>query len=180
MHYSHLAMKRLVICAILIALGVILSGLLSIPVLPLGAYTLKIGFGALPTIVAAVLYGPIYGGMVGAAVDILQALLFPMGAYIPLYTISGMLLGVLPGLFFIKKQDPSFLRLLLAISISQIIASVLLNSLWFSLLQGIPYFLIIVPRAINQAVMIPIYALLIFLIMRLLKKNAIMPERFKP
>ncbi len=45
----------LVTCAMLTALGVVLGGLLSIPAMPLGSYSLKIGFGALPVIVVRAL-----------------------------------------------------------------------------------------------------------------------------
>ena len=37
--------RRLAFCALFTALGVVLGGLLSIPAMPLGSYTLKIGLG---------------------------------------------------------------------------------------------------------------------------------------
>lgn len=43
--------RRLAFCALFTALGVVLGGLLSIPAMPLGSYTLKIGLGVLPVIV---------------------------------------------------------------------------------------------------------------------------------
>ena len=89
------------------ALGVVLGGLLSIPAMPLGSYTLKIGLGVLPVIVTAVLYGPLYGGTVGALTDLLQALIFPKGAYMPWFTVIGALFGVIPGMFFVKSQKPT-------------------------------------------------------------------------
>ena len=82
--------RRLAFCALLTALGVVLGGLLSIPAMPLGSYTLKIGLGVLPVIVTAVLYGPLYGGTVGALTDLLQALIFPKGAYMPWFTVIGL------------------------------------------------------------------------------------------
>ena len=42
---NHQKIVRLVVCAMLTALGVVLGGLLSIPAMPFGSYTLKIGFG---------------------------------------------------------------------------------------------------------------------------------------
>ena len=63
---NHQKIVRLVVCAMLTALGVVLGGLLSIPAMPFGSYTLKIGFGVLPVIIAGVLYGPGYGAIVGA------------------------------------------------------------------------------------------------------------------
>ena len=47
---NHQKIVRLVVCAMLTALGVVLGGLLSIPAMPFGSYTLKIGFGVLPVI----------------------------------------------------------------------------------------------------------------------------------
>ena len=73
---NHQKIVRLVVCAMLTALGVVLGGLLSIPAMPFGSYTLKIGFGVLPVIIAGVLYGPGYGAIVGALCDLLQALIF--------------------------------------------------------------------------------------------------------
>ena len=99
--------RRLAYCALFTALGVVLGGLLSIPAMPLGSYTLKIGLGVLPVIVTAALYGPLYGGTVGALTDLLQALIFPKGAYMPWFTVIGALFGVIPGMFFVKGQKPT-------------------------------------------------------------------------
>ena len=86
----HSSILKLVVCGLLTALGVILGGLLSIPAMPFGSYTLKIGFGVLPVLLAGVLFGPVYGGIVGALTDLLQALLFPKGAYMPWFTLVGI------------------------------------------------------------------------------------------
>lgn len=40
---NHQKIVRLVVCAMLTALGVVLGGLLSTPAMPFGSYTLKIG-----------------------------------------------------------------------------------------------------------------------------------------
>ncbi len=162
--------KRIVICALLTALGVVLGGLLSIPAMPLGAYTLKIGLGVLPVILSGVLYGPVYGGMVGGLTDFLQAMIFPKGAYMPWFTVVGILFGLIPGLFFIKRQTPSFKRLFAAIATGQLIGSVGLNTALLVWLYGTPW-QIIYARLINQAVMIPLYTILIFYIVRFLKKG---------
>ena len=102
----HSSILKLVVCGLLTALGVILGGLLSIPAMPFGSYTLKIGFGVLPVLLAGVLFGPVYGGIVGALTDLLQALLFPKGAYMPWFTLVGIFFGLIPGLFFMRKQKP--------------------------------------------------------------------------
>ena len=103
---NHQKIVSLVVCAMLTALGVVLGGLLSIPAMPFGSYTLKIGFGVLPVIIAGVLYGPGYGAIVGALCDLLQALIFPKGAYMPWFTVVGALFGLYPGCSSLKGKRP--------------------------------------------------------------------------
>ncbi len=167
--------RRLVICAMLTALGVVLGGLLNIPAMPLGVYSLKIGFGALPVILAGVLFGPGYGAMVGGITDFLQALLFPKGAYVPFFTIVGTFFGLIPGLFFANGQEPKFGRILLAVATGQLVASVVLNTLLLIWLYSMPWETFI-PRIINQAVMIPVYSLLVYSSMRLIKQSGFAPR----
>ncbi len=167
---NHQKIVRLVVCAMLTALGVVLGGLLSIPAMPFGSYTLKIGFGVLPVIIAGVLYGPGYGAIVGALCDLLQALIFPKGAYMPWFTVVGALFGLIPGLFFIKRQTPTFLRILLAVAVGQIVGSVICNTLLVIWLYGSPW-QIVYARIINQAVMIPLYSALVYLCMKVIAKT---------
>ncbi|MDR0841032.1 MAG: folate family ECF transporter S component [Christensenellaceae bacterium] len=164
--------RKLVLCALLTALGVVLGGLLNIPAMPLGAYTLKIGMGMLPVLLAAVLYGPLYGGIVGGLTDLLQALIFPKGAYMPWFTVIGILFGILPGLFFSKGQEPKPGRLLLAVGTGQVVCSVVLNTLLLMWIYGSPY-QIVYARIVNQAVMIPLYTLILYYLIGLLRKSGV-------
>jgi len=164
--------RRTVACALFTALGVVLGGMLSIPAMPLGAYTLKIGFGVLPVILAAVLYGPGYGAAVGGLTDLLQALIFPKGGYVPWFTIVGALFGLIPGLFFTKGQRPTFPRIFAAVFSGQAVCSVALNTLLLMWLYGSPY-QIVYARLVNQAVMIPLYSVLVYYLIRLLKRGGV-------
>ncbi|MDL2235829.1 folate family ECF transporter S component [Christensenellaceae bacterium OttesenSCG-928-L17] len=158
--------RRLVLCGLFTALGVVLGGMLSVPAFVLGGYSVKIGLGVLPVLLSAVLYGPVYGGIVGALVDFLQAILFPKGAYMPWFTIVGALFGVVPGLFFLKKQAPTLRRLFSAVATGQLFCSVLCNTLLVSWLYGMPLLELMGVRLVNQAVMIPLYTLLLYLLFR--------------
>lgn len=164
--------RRLAYCALFTALGVVLGGLLSIPAMPLGSYTLKIGLGVLPVIVTAVLYGPLYGGTVGALTDLLQALIFPKGAYMPWFTVIGALFGVIPGIFFVKGQKPTLKRIFVAVFSGQTVCSVVLNTLLLMWLYGSPW-QIVYARLINQAVMIPLYTALVYYVVKLMDKCGI-------
>ena len=150
----------------------VLGGLLSIPAMPLGSYTLKIGLGVLPVIVTAVLYGPLYGGTVGALTDLLQALIFPKGAYMPWFTVIGALFGVIPGMFFVKGQKPTLKRIFVAVFSGQTVCSVVLNTLLLMWLYGSPW-QIVYARLINQAVMIPLYTALVYYVVKLMDKCGI-------
>ena len=124
--------RTLTALAMLIAIEVILSRFLSI-----NAWNIKIGFGFVPVVIAAVLYGPLAGGIVGALSDFIGALLFPIGTYFPGFTLSSFLMGVVFGLFLYKKQ--SWLQGLAAVGINQFILGLFLNTFWISVLYGSPY-----------------------------------------
>ncbi len=162
--------KRLVTCALLTAIAVLLSGPLSIPVFPLGIYSLKIGLGALPVILSGILFGPVYGGIAGGLTDILQFVSSPKGAYMPWFTIVGVLTGLLPALFFRLGQKATLPRLFFAVGTSQIFCSVICNTALLVLLYGVPLETILPLRVINQAVTIPVYVFLLYLLLPLLKK----------
>ncbi len=164
--------RRVVICAMLTALGTVLGGLLSVPAMPLGSYTLKIGLGVLPVIAAAVLYGPLYGGIVGGLTDLIQALVFPKGSYMPWFTVIGVLFGVVPGLFFMNGQRPTLKRIFAAVFTGQTVCSVLLNTMLLVWLYGSPW-QIVYARMVNQAVMIPMYTFLVYYIMRIMQRTGL-------
>lgn len=167
--------RRLCVCAMLVAIGVILSGVLSVPSFMLGQYSMKIGLGALATILAGVLYGAGYGAIVGALVDIIQAMLFPKGPYVPWFTIVAMFSGLIPGLFFMRRKHlPIWWVILIAVFAGQVTCSVFANSLLLVSLYNIPWEILITPRVINQAIMIPVYTVLIWAIIQLFAKTKLL------
>lgn len=161
--------QRLTFCALCIALSVLLGGLLKIPITLFGVYSVKLSFGIIPVYLAAILFGPLYGGMVGGLSDLLQAILFPMGGINPLFTLTGILFGVIPALFFRKEQKPGYLRLLLTVAVTQITCSVILNSLFLMISYGTPL-LVSAVRAVQQLVFIPIFALVLYVLFKALDR----------
>ena len=165
---ARVRLRRLVVSAMFVAVGVLLSG-------PLSLYfgTFKTGIETLPKILAGVLFGPLWGGLVGAVIDFLQAVLFPRGGYQPLFTVVAFFFGFIPGLFFRKGQTVTFLRLLLAIACGQIFASVLLNTTVLVILGYAKsgWWVTAGPRIINQAIMIPVYTVITHYIVLLIKKR---------
>lgn len=79
-----------------IGLSIVLQRFL---VIPFGVSSLyRLSLGNVPIIMASLFLGPIYGGIVGAASDLLGATLFPVGNLIIWPIISSTLYGVLPWL----------------------------------------------------------------------------------
>ena len=73
--------RTLTTLAMLIAIEVILSRFLSI-----NAWNIKIGFGFVPVLIAAILYGPLAGGLVGALSDFIGAV-SPLSASTSLFSV---------------------------------------------------------------------------------------------
>lgn len=143
---KRLTTKTLTAMGLLIALEIIFSRFLS-----LNAWNMKIGFSFVPVVVAALLFGPVSAGIVAALGDLMGALLFPIGAYFPGFTLTAFLTGLVFGLFLYKKQ--SFWRVLAAVLLHQWLLSWLLNSFWISVLYGSPYGPLLVTRTAQCAVL---------------------------
>ncbi|MDO4566303.1 MAG: ECF transporter S component, partial [Oscillospiraceae bacterium] len=63
--------KRLCYLGLLTAMQVVLSRFLSINIPPTAEYLIKIGFSFLPIGVAAILFGPLWGGACAALGDVI-------------------------------------------------------------------------------------------------------------
>ena len=155
--------RTLTLTALLAALEIVLSRFLSI-----SAWNTKIGFAFVPVVIAAILLGPLYAGIVGAAADFLGAILFPIGAYFPGFTLTAFLMGLCYGLFLYRNQ--SFPRILGAVAVHQLILSLLLNTLWISVLYGSPYAPLLVSRLPQCAILAAVQLAVIPLIARLLPR----------
>lgn len=153
----------LVTLALLIAMEIVLSRFLSI-----SAWNTKIGFSFVPIVIAAMLYGPVAGGIVAAAGDFIGALLFPIGAYFPGFTLTAFLTGVVFGLLL--HRNCSIPRIVAAVLINQCIFSLCLNTLWISILYGSPYGPLFVTRIAQTAILFAVQTVTIAAISRALPR----------
>ena len=153
--------RTLTTMALLTALEIVLSRFLSI-----SAWNTKIGFAFVPVALAAMLLGPVYAGIVGALADFVGAILFPVGAYFPGFTLTAFLMGACYGLFLYKKQ--SFPRILGAVALHQLALSLLLNTLWISILYGSPFYPLLLSRLPQCAILGAVQLVVIPLLAKLL------------
>ncbi|WP_294184105.1 folate family ECF transporter S component [uncultured Clostridium sp.] len=98
--------KFLVTTAVFIAIALVLRSF-SILIAAGGILTMRISFSAIFYVMPGLLFGPLYGGIAGGLVDILGYMIAPMGAYIPLLTITNIIAGFLPAVLWkrIKNTD---------------------------------------------------------------------------
>ena len=105
--------RDLTVMAALVAAEIVLSRFLSF-----SAWNMKIGFSFLPVAAAAMLLGPIPAGIVAALGDFIGAVLFPIGAYFPGFTLTAFLTGCCFGVFLFREQ--SLRRVLAAVAVNQL------------------------------------------------------------
>ena len=161
--------------AILIALTIILSRILSIRIPIGGAEGLRIGFGPLPVIFAGIFMGPLAGGIVGAIADLIGYFINPMGPYLPHFTLTAALRGIIPGqLIFLASRNRRAVgipSLFAAATITLIIVDIFLIPYFMEILFGLSRVVIIPPRIIQQASTIPVYTVLLYTLGRIMQKT---------
>ena len=141
--------QDVVISGLLIATDVVLTRFVSIQ-----AWQFRIGFGFVPIVLAGMMLGPFKAGIVAALADVLGATLFPAGTFFPGFTLTACFVGVLYGIFLYKKQNK--VRIILPVLIHQCILSLILNTLWLSILYGSPFLPLFASRLLQTAIMLPV------------------------
>lgn len=139
--------ETLVYLSMLAAIQIVVTRLLSIQT-PI----VRIGFGFIPYILTAMLFGPVIGGIYGAVTDFIGAMLFPTGAYFPGFTISGFLGAFIYGLFLYKKPK-SLWRIALSVIIVTVFVNIGLNTFWLTMITGKSAYGLLPPRIIKNAIM---------------------------
>lgn len=138
--------KLLTLCgiAILCAMQVVLARWLVIPI----STSLRISFSFIPVVIAARRFGVLGSVLVYGLGDLVGAFLFPTtGGYLPGFTVTAAVSGLIFGLFLQKKGGP--LRIILSVAASQVICSLLMNSLWLHYYYGMQLAPLIASRAIQ-------------------------------
>ena len=123
------AIKTLTVAAMLTAISIIIASLCKvIPFLNFGI-GLRITLENMPIILAGILFGPIVGGCVGLATDIISCLTAGM-VPIPLVTVGAVSIGVISGVFskyLVKKKG--ILQITFSVFLAHIIGSMLIKTL---------------------------------------------------
>lgn len=170
-----LSAKNIVIIAIFIAISLLLKKVLTIP-LPIGVFS----FGGLPILAGGLLLGPWGGAWIGGVSDILGCILFPRGPYLPYFTLTAILTGVIPPIFISLLQarnSASFLLVLLSVAIAQIVTKAILFPIIMEFCFGVPFLYTFSKSILVETIHIPLYTIFIFALLKARPDSYVIPER---
>lgn len=159
--------KKLTVCALLTALSVVLARL----IIPMPNEFTRFSIEAVPIFLAGMLFGPIYGGVVGFSADLIGCLFSGYG-YNPLFCLPPILYGICAGLFRKKLcRKPSVAWISLSFALPVVFGSVLWQSFTLAYVYGkgglLPAFVgFLGTRSIQFAVTLVLDVLLVFLLQK--------------
>ncbi len=147
--------KTMTMAAMLTAMSVVI-GIFCKSLLDFGGGLYRVTFENLPIILAGIMFGPIVGGIVGAATDIISYLLSPQIYPINIIvTLGATSVGLISGLFskyIFKKRG--YARIILPAAFAHIVGSMIIKPIglfqfyqWL-VLWRIPMYLVIAPLEI--------------------------------
>ena len=159
----------------LIALSIILTRIASLRLAIGGVEGIRIGLGRLPIILGGIIFGPLAGGLIGAFSDLLGYFINPIGAYMPHFTLTSALTGIIPAaiLILMRKDEPNIFDLGIAITTGQVITSIILIPYFLNILFGLPWKVLMLPRIISEPIQVFIYTYIINII---LKRNVLISK----
>lgn len=184
--------KTIVSLSVLVALQIVLTRFCSF-----SAWNVRIGFGFVALVIAAVVHGPVAAALVGGLGDMIGAIAFPTGSYFPGFTLTQMLMGLSFGLALYRKPlhvsdanavDPHAdgaaasvlaaalplpVRASFAVLFNQLVLSLLMNTLWISILYGSSFTGLLTTRVMQAAVTAPIQIAVVLTLAGILRRRDI-------
>ncbi|MGO5051895.1 folate family ECF transporter S component [Lachnospiraceae bacterium LCP25S3_G4] len=162
--------KTLVVTAMLMAVAIVLG----FYTLVLSEY-LKVGFSFIANELAGMMFGPVVGGIMAGAADIIKFLIKPTGPFFFGFTFDAILAGVIYGMFLYKRPI-SFKRIFLANLTVCVVVNMLLATYWISMLYGTPFVALFPVRALKQLIMLPVETGMYYIVAKALQKTKILAE----
>ncbi|HHU60436.1 MAG: folate family ECF transporter S component [Bacillota bacterium] len=149
---------------LLTAVSIVLTRVFGIGIPIAGFVGLRITLGEVPLILAGLLFGPLAGAIAGIASDVIGYLINQFGGpFFPGFAISAAITGFLPGVFLHKRKDNlTIWRIGGAVFATDLIAGVVLNTLWLTILYGKGFFILLPTRLVTRIFTIPVYTIAVF------------------
>lgn len=152
---------KIILTALLIAINVILERFVP----TYSVWNNNISFGFVAVAFAGCYLGIPYAVAVGGFGDLIGALIKPFGAYFVGYTITNMIVGLTLGILLYKKA--TILRISIAVVINKLICSLLLNTIFISVLYrgGLDAFWVVFVSRIPFVILMTVVEIVVLSIM---------------
>lgn len=141
-------------------MGLLMALQLVISRFSIGNNFIKFSFTFLIVALLAKWFGPWWGMMTAAVVDVVGTLMTG-GPFFIGFTLSAIL-GSLIYALFLYKQPVTWLRVILASVVISVIVNALLNTLWVTIMYQTPFWGLLPVRLLKQLITTPIQIVLVY------------------
>ena len=161
-------LRKVVICAVMIAMQIILSRYVGIQ-----TQFVQTSLGFVPIAVTSAVCGPIYGAMCAFISDFLGVVLAGTNVYSPLFTINYVLYALFYA-FFLYKKERSIKNIVLSVVLQTVLVAIPLTPLWlyvyYNFVLGTPkaFELMSVQQIIVRLIEIPVKIVILIPVCRYL------------
>ena len=160
--------------ALLIALTIILERIFSIRISLGSVEGIRLGFGSLPVVFAGIFMGPLAGGVVGAIADVVGFFINPMGPYMPHFTITMALRGIIPGLIILLasrgRREVGLFPLFIAVTAMFILVNIIILPYFQEIVFGFLRIVTVPAKVVEAVICIPAYTVVLFVLGRAVEK----------
>lgn len=157
-------LRTLIVLALLTAIGAVFKAFISIDLFFGGMKITDLSLIGLPVMLAGIYFGPIAGGLVGFASEMISFFMMPVGAYNPAFSAVMALYGVIAGLFYIRSQKTGLVKALLMVSVAELVCSAVLTTLLIHWFYSVPLAVLLPSRAVGVLIKIPLLTALVMVL----------------
>lgn len=118
--------------------------------------------------IAGFMFGPVSAGLAAVAVDIINFMLFPKGAFFPGYTVSALLGGLIYGIFLYRRKVRSWGFIVLAVACKTVInvgINICLNTYWTTFFSEKSWIVLLPTRIIKNIALLPVECVIIIAVL---------------
>lgn len=161
------ALKKLVLAALFVALDLLFTRVFCVYLMG-GAE--RVSLQTVASAVCGWALGPWWGAAVAAAADLLGSAAGSSGlSFFPGFTLTAALRGLTYGLL-LHRKPVKFTRCLCASAVVGVLWGLLLNAVWLSFYMGKSFWAWTVAKAPLKLLLVPVFAYLIYLVLKGLQK----------
>lgn len=135
---------------------------------------LRITFTFIPLALAGWLLGPVPAMLVGLIGDVIGCIIFPAGPYFPGFTLTKIVSGLIYGVFLYRTGSRKHtLYVSGAVIFTNILANVVMNSLWLSMLYGKAWSVYAASHLVKNILASPIEIIILLILIKIFSTRGV-------